>query len=133
VVGTSVVAEPTACLQLLASLPLNADPNQQSIYQNMVQEYTTSQTVGEMTLATLVEAIHQTWYARFGNVSPKSRPKAGTFYLQKGDKSFAPKKPQQQNVAVAQKTSAVKEKGPSNLRLGTSAPAGDPDPYPQVF
>jgi len=76
----------------------------------MVQEYTAAHPVENMDLDSLTESIRHTWGAHFRNVPESQRPCKGTFYLKKGDKAPPPKK---QHVQVAQKTSVVKDKGPT--------------------
>jgi len=105
----SIVSQSMAALILISSLPLNADPAQQSIYQSMVQEYTAAHPVEDMDLDSLSDSIHNTWAACFGNLPDSQKPHKGTFYLKKGEKPAPPKK---QHIQVAQKTSAVKDKGP---------------------
>jgi len=124
------ISQSIATLLLISALPLNADPAQQSIYQSMVKAYTQAHTIDKTDLDSLTEAIHTTWAARFRNIPKSKRPKCNTFYLDKP----APSK--KQNVQVVQKTSAVKDKGPtpfysSQQQTGSSqnkgkAPARDP-------
>ena len=106
----SIVSESMASLLLLSSLPLNTDPAQQSIYQQMVEEFTKEYAVEDYKLDTLTDEIRHVWAARFGNVPDSQKPRKGTLYLKKGDKAPPAKK---QNVQQAQKTSAVKDKGPN--------------------
>jgi len=102
---TPFVSQSMAALILLATLPLSSDPSQDSVYQRMMEDYTATFTVPNMTLDTLTEAIRNTWASRFGHLSESQKPKKGDFYLLKKDKS-----PKKQNANVAQKTSAIKDK-----------------------
>ena len=86
----SQISESIAALTLLSALPLSPDPSQDSIYQRMMETFTETYTVPNMTLGTLTDAIRNTWAQRFGHLPESQHPRRGTFYLKKGDK--APKK-----------------------------------------
>jgi len=58
---TSQVSSSIAALILIAALPLNADPAQQSVYQSMVETYHQDHpTIDDMDLDSLTEAIRTT-------------------------------------------------------------------------
>jgi hypothetical protein len=95
-----------AALILLSALPLSSDPTQHSIYQHMMEDYTASFTVPNMTLDSLTDAICNTWGLHFGHLTDVQKPKKGTFYIPKRDKGTTSKK----QVNVMQKTTAIKDK-----------------------
>ena len=84
------VSDSMAALILLSALPQSSDPAQDSVYTRMMEEYTSSHSVPNMTLDTLDAAIRHTWASRFGGILEKDRPKKGTFYLTKKTGSQEP-------------------------------------------
>jgi hypothetical protein len=74
--ATPYVSQSMATLILLLALPLSSDPAQDSVYQRMMEEYTSTHIVPIMTLDSLSESIRNTWASCFRHLKDNQKPSA---------------------------------------------------------
>jgi hypothetical protein len=103
-----IISAPMAAVILLSNLPLTTNPGQESVYQRLLESTLKDEVITTLSLADLMQSIHDVWAARFGGIHPNQQPRRGTTY----DKGIAPaSKPQQKQQTQVQRNTAIKGKG----------------------
>ncbi|KIJ98666.1 hypothetical protein K443DRAFT_9012, partial [Laccaria amethystina LaAM-08-1] len=103
-----IISAPMAAVILLSNLPLTTNPGQESVYQRLLESTLKDEVITTLSLADLMQSIHDVWAARFGGIHPNQQPRRGTTY----DKGKAPaSKPQQKQQTQVQRNTAIKGKG----------------------
>ncbi|PPR06560.1 hypothetical protein CVT26_000641, partial [Gymnopilus dilepis] len=98
-----------AALLWLNSLPLaTGATSQESVYQRMMEKYTSDNGVSDMDLDSVFAATRSAWTARFGHLPSGQQPRKGTLYLKKENRDQKQKAP---NTQTAQRNTAIKGKG----------------------